>query len=426
MSHRRFVAARLSLICAVVGAAGCAAGDQTGAAWAGTVDTLPGGALVVRNPPGALWDSATAWRFEEELRVGSTEGDEPGAFAGVNALLVDPAGRMYVLDRQLKAVQLFAADGAHLRTIGREGGGPGEFADPVGLGWDTAGALWVVDPGNARYAMFDTSGRHLGAHRRLVAGYSVPWRGGFDLAGYLYDPTRVRRGDEGRGALVRQRLVTDGGPQAADASPAAAIADGAAGAETRLVVVDTVYLPPEPEADEFVLRTPSGATISTAAPFAPSLVWRLDPRRGLWAGTSDAYRVVHRSLAGDTLRVIERDVPPPPATDVDRAGLDEQYQWFTRQGGRIDLSRVPSSKPHFDALVVDDLGNLWVRPVRERDAPGSRFDVFDADGRYLGAVETPLAFYPWVMPVFAGEKAYAVVRDELDVSYVVRLRLVKP
>jgi hypothetical protein len=52
---------------------------------------------------------------------------------------------------------------------------------------------------------------------------------------------------------------------------------------------------------------------------------------------------------------------------------------------------------------------------------GSRIsDVYDRDGRYLGVVQMPERFQP---RTFRGDKIYGVWRDELDVQYVMRVRV---
>ena len=52
---------------------------------------------------------------------------------------------------------------------------------------------------------------------------------------------------------------------------------------------------------------------------------------------------------------------------------------------------------------------------------GQDWDVFDAAGRYLGVVTMPPDFAPMV---FLHDQIYGVWRDELDVQYVLRLRIV--
>ena len=94
--------------------------------------------------------------------------------------------------------------------------------------------------------------------------------------------------------------------------------------------------------------------------------------------------------------------------------------------------------PAFYQFHTGDEGTLWVQPVRSpaelpdealerynfiEDFGGPDWDVFDADGRYLGVVSMPLRFQP---RLFHGDRVYGVWRDDLDVQYVVRLRIVKP
>jgi hypothetical protein len=53
------------------------------------------------------------------------------------------------------------------------------------------------------------------------------------------------------------------------------------------------------------------------------------------------------------------------------------------------------------------------------------FDVFGSDGRYKGTAVTSLRVTPYREPIVRGDRFWAVVTDELDVSYVVRGRLVR-
>ena len=52
-----------------------------------------------------------------------------------------------------------------------------------------------------------------------------------------------------------------------------------------------------------------------------------------------------------------------------------------------------------------------------------RYDVFEADGTYLGVVVPPDEFSPFPDPVFNGDHVWGVTRDELGVARVVRFRI---
>ena len=60
----------------------------------------------------------------------------------------------------------------------------------------------------------------------------------------------------------------------------------------------------------------------------------------------------------------------------------------------------------------------WVEPLR--------YDVFEADGTYLGAVIPPEGFSLSAPPVFGRSFVWAVERGELDVQRVVRYRMALP
>jgi hypothetical protein len=76
----------------------------------------------------------------------------------------------------------------------------------------------------------------------------------------------------------------------------------------------------------------------------------------------------------------------------------ESARRMAEQFGRpVEEDRSPiqyrDTYPFFDALELDTAGNLWVRVPAPAGAGGATmprtWQVFDADGAWLGAVETP-------------------------------------
>jgi hypothetical protein len=85
------------------------------------------------------------------------------------------------------------------------------------------------------------------------------------------------------------------------------------------------------------------------------------------------------------------------------------------------------------------MGSIWVQHMRSpsalsdeesasirenhmmEDLGAPEWDVFDSEGRYLGVVTMPDRFTP---SLFREEVIYGVWRDELNVEYVLRLRIV--
>lgn len=398
-------AATLLASALAVALAACGAGDRApSGAWAGTIDTLAGGIVHVQNPETGIWGPDDAWRIEEELRIGVPDGAGPELFGEIADLAVDDYGRIYVLEGQAQEIRVFDPDGRHIRTFGRPGSGPGEFKQAGAIRWGPDGRLWVVDFGNARYAVFDTTGEYVTMARRTSGLQATPWPGTIDETGRVIDLVVAAYGPPTASLfsppLVRFRIDSQ------DPVPE-----------------DTIRLPPYEPA---TFETGGEGSFSIAVvPFTPHLTWFLDPRGHLWTGLPDRYRVVQHTLAGDTLRIIDRSYRPVPVTAAERAERIEGLKWFTDQGGRIDASRIPSTKPAYQTFFVDPDGYLWVRPQTAEGEESRSHDVFDPEGRYLGVVESDFVIASF-RPLVIGDRLYAITRDEFDIPYVVRARIVRP
>jgi sugar lactone lactonase YvrE len=382
---------------------GCGSADVSGdSAWRGTVDTLPSGTIVVANRGAPV--SASAPRVTEELRIGSMMGEGPEAFGNVRALLVDDEQRIYVLDSQAQEIRVFAPDGQFLHAIGRRGEGPGELKDAAAMGWGPAGELRVVDMGNARISVFSPTGEFLESHQQRGGFSMYPWPGVFEADGGLITVAPLARNGEFAPVLL-------------DYDPA-------------MQVTDTLEMPEfSGEANAFELSG-EGGRIVASVPYAAGLTWDLDADGNFWVAPNTAeYRVHKIDAAGDTLLTITRPYEPIPVTASEVDSAVAQMKWFTDQGGRIDRSKFPSHKPSLSRLFVTRAGYLMVSPTTREPGSGwqtmgSRLDVFEPSGRYVGRLELPDGMrIANPEPVFEGDRVYGVLRDELDVPYVVRLRL---
>jgi hypothetical protein len=361
------------------------------------VDTLPGGAVQVTNPPLAA-DAPPARILDERVRIGAVDGAGPEVFGNISALAVDARGRILVLDAQAAELRIFGPDGAHLRTVGGRGAGPGEFRTPVGLTLHPEGGIWVVDPGNGRYAVMDAEGEAITTVPRPVGFFAWPWPGGFDHGGTLFDVAPDN-------ALVRL--------------------DGDMG------VADTIALGPY-EVPSVSVRRADGAMIaSVRAPFRPARHWRFDPRGFLWSGVSDAFRIARLSLEGDTLAVVRLDTPPLPVSAAEADSASTWVEGFLEElaspGVQVEGdTSVPETKPAFATFVVDDGGRLWVEPTRRPGEPRHLL-LFREDGVLEGAVAVDEGLQlNSVFPVFRNGTLTAVVTDALGTPQVVQYRIVAP
>jgi len=359
--------------------------------------------VLVTNPAVGLWDSTTAWRVVEELRIGTLEGDGPDLFGEVSALEVDAEGRLYVLEGQALEVRVFDRAGRHVRTIGRKGGGPGEFASPIGLAWGPAGDLWIPDPQNTRISVVDTAGNFVRSHRMAGGWVMNPWPGGFDTKGAFYNFVPAPSPDGFAIKMVRF--------------------------DTSLTALDTLT-PPDWTGPEnyFEFVSPDGSSrMRTSVPFTPGLDWELTPDGDFWFVLTGPYELYRVSGKGDTARKVTKPFVEVPVSGEDMDSALAGLEWFTRQGGKVDRSRIPGVKPAVRSLLVADDGYIWIEPnTPDRSDRGRLYEVFDPDGRYLGPLRLPFALSSYPPPVLRGGMLVGVTQDELEVPYVVRARIERP
>ena len=79
------------------------------------------------------------------------------------------------------------------------------------------------------------------------------------------------------------------------------------------------------------------------------------------------------------------------------------------------------------SFFCDDEGNLWVElTATTAEEDGYLFDIFDPEGRYLGALRLPFPLQLSPEPIVRGGILYGATTDELGAPVVVRARIVKP
>lgn len=378
---------------------GCGAEDAS-SGWDGTMTTLESGRVVVENGAAGVWGEGDGWRVVEELRLGSLESEGPEMFGEVRSVELDEAGRVWVLEGQAQEIRVFDATGDHVRTVGREGGGPGELSRAVRLDRAPDGNMWVMDPDNGRLSVFDTAGSYVEGHTALGGFVILPWPGGFDAENRYYAP--IPNFAEG----FRMELARFG---------------------PGLAPLDTLVPPEDPVTrDAFTIERDGVTRVRASIPFGGGLTWRVSPQGTFWALLREEYRLDEIDSAGDTLRTVRKSFEPVPVTGGDVEQAIEDLEWFTDQGGRVDPSLFPSRKPPTRNFFVDDLGHLWVsRTAAAGEEEGRVWDIFDPEGRYLGRLALPFNLALGPMPRVRDDVLYGVVRDEMDVPYVILARLTR-
>ncbi|MCG8469033.1 MAG: hypothetical protein MJB57_12650 [Gemmatimonadetes bacterium] len=380
---------RIWILAAAIGFGAC--GPDEGP----IVERLPGGGTRVENPESGVWGETPRWTLSEVARFGGYDAPSPELqFGSIVGFEVDNRGRVILLDRAAREVRVFHETGP-VRTVGGEGAGPGEFLNPFGIDLDPRGRLWVADAQTGRYTVFDSAGVQVSTVPRELAGWGMPWGGGFGADGELYEPSYDSDPSRGESrAFIRYDV--QGGLRATDSIPL------------------PFHIP-----EFYRVELPDNYRLFRV-PFTPRLRWVFDGSGGFWFGLTDTYRLIHRTFRGDTLMIVERSFDPDPVRSGD---IEEALEALDLPEGLrpgIDRSRIPSTKPVFSTFSVDRLGYLW---VFRADAGGSSVvgDIFDPGGIFLGTLALELSLFP--PPVITAERVYAIVSDDLGAQQLVIYRL---
>jgi hypothetical protein len=417
--------APLALAPMAVLAASCGGDAGAGSTMEVQRDTV-GDTLVVRTLSGSAWGEPA--ELVPEVTIGVLEGEEHLMLGSVRSLAVGEDGTIFVMDGQIPAVRVFDADGAYRTTLGRNGGGPGEFGGPDGgMAMLSDGRLVVRDPGNARLQLFGPDLEPAGTWPVIPGGLNTGTPMFVGPGDTILTPVLANAGAEVRDwRMGLQRVSPDG------------------------TIVDTLLVPrsdyDEPRIEARAGDAENRSVSVNSVPFSPTESWTYHRGGFFLHGVSTSYRV---SLLrpGSPLR-IERVTAPVAVAGGEKAEAEAQATRNMRgtdPNWRWNGPAIPDAKPPFQGIWVGRDGRVWVRVASagvERDDPDYDptdpdsvedrwsepvvFDVYEADGTYLGPVSAPEGFWVYPTPVFDGDRVWAVMRDELDVQRVVRFRVQRP
>jgi hypothetical protein len=415
--HRRAIVACVAWI-----GVACGGGESR---WAGTI-TDSAGVTIVSNSAVGVWTETDRWTVEEELRIGVREGDPEYQFGEIGGIAVDSRGRLFILESQAQQINVYSAEGVYEQTVGARGSGPGEIGGAAALLMGLGDTLVVPDFQNLRINRYAPDGSSLGSS-------PIDMQQGFPL---LFQATAS-------GVLVRQVRQAAFGGQPAIEDPHDVIVRFAADG----TVLDTV------------LTFPSGGTLGTSGGppryevYSAEPAWDCSDELAVIYAVNDDYRLSVYSADGELERVITMPYEPAPVSERDREvflGFVERQlsnAGLSAQGIATMKSRINFAEffPAFANLVAGPEGTIWVQhtqapselsdeerenfnPLAQGGAMGnlgvfgtSDWYVFDPAGRYLGVVTLPARF---TVRTIRGGRIYGVWRDELDVQYVLRLRIV--
>ena len=371
-------------------------------------DTI-GDTVIVRTVTGSAWDGDA--ELVTDLSIGQgVDGPEQYLFGRIASLAVDDDGSIYVLDGQVQELRVFDAEGTYMATLARSGRGPGEIARAEAIALLPDRRLAVRDPGNSRVQVLGPGPNRSEEWRYQAANHMTHSSLWTDTKSRTYLIAR----DLSPSAKEREHVIVLG-PQGEHLDT--------------LATPDAEFAPAILEARRMMGRISSSTT--RVVPFSPTLSWAVHPSGALLVGISTDYRIEVR--LGDRVRRIERHYEALPVTQAER----DYYREFIEHNMRNFQSDwtwegppIPETKPPFIAVHAGRDGRIWVERSAEPRVESElwrgeklRYDVFEFDGTYLGAVDAPEDMAQHPPPVFGTDHVWAVARDELRVERVVRYRI---
>lgn len=315
-------------------------------------------------------------------------------------------GRIAIPDWGLGEVVVVDSAGNWLGAWTREGRGPGETLRPAAASWTDDGHLAVFDIESSKVVFRSADGPvapdipvHQSITAPVMASGELEWVG-------------------------------------VDARGAVALAPGARSDlhAPELYFTSLLYLPPRAEKPDTLAIAPipvvrEGRYRGWSLPGVPRVVGALMADGRIAVGGEDAsYSILVRDTAGAPVLRICRDAPPLPLTADERleTGIPDRMEELA---AALRNAPPPEQPAPYARLFFSADGRLWVqrdrndpiKGVQLHGPPGALYDVFDADGRYLGEVRAPARAS---LVAAAGDRVWAFETGEVDETTVVAYRLV--
>ena len=373
------------------------------------------GVEIVTNR-GKGWGPDEAWRLEPDLQVGERDG--PAAFGRISWVAPGPPGVMLVLDAQSRLVHVFDSAGAEIGRFGGEGDGPGEFRAPAAVTPLADGRLTVAQGFPPVLQWLTAGGDYVTSTRLPLPRDEAGMRTAGSLAIW-----QVTSG----GRVFTQVQVID--PTAADGEmPVALLEIDPSGDAPPDTIANWTWkvsfgedeIPMFKPIPTWMPRSDGVVVLSPGSPY--EIRW-LDPSSGL-------ERVMRRELSAATVTDRHRRLAVAEMGEGMAAGgspqsaIDEMLRKVAFESTVPDVLRVWVSEPD---------GRLWIgvhdpdvfsrqEDITDRDWVNA-LDVFEREGRYLGRIPMPEGFK---LRVVAAGALYGIWKDELEVPFARRYRVIKP
>lgn len=387
------------------------------------------GVRIVRNRGRGEWGAALL-PVREELRIDPFDGDGATGPHAITAVWIGDDGKLYVSLGE-RGLRIFDADGRPLHRIatGRDGA---KAIASILTGWVRRDSLFVYDPDLRRLSLFDTA-------TNLVASWDDPRR-----AGGLVVPAAPA--PEGWIAEVRLPMTRPDVPTGEPfVRPPRRLHRFEPGADT---VGPALFQIP---------RSVRYGAPGTEAGLEPALFesqpyWSFDAAGRLFITSARDYHIdIHDSAGRLAVRIAREYTPAAIGPDaIAHARRLVEMHFDTASGVEPRLRRswleaidrgerlpAPAHMPPLGRLHVAADGAFWVErldavpPARYQlesllgssaDRP-SRWDLFDAAGRFLGTTDLPPGFAPLRL---RGTRVAGVLRARGSADRLLVLGIVPP
>lgn len=331
----------------------------------------------------ALWGPGEGWTIGDEplIEIGAADGGPEHLLDGVAGAVRLSGGDIVIGERTTGELRRYDGNGTLVWSAGGKGEGPGEHGFLAFLGWLPGDSLITYDHALLRIQVFGPDGRVARSIRVEMSGTGFEPR---DILG-VSDRSLVVTFNDRRGEPPPPRVARWPGVRIATHS----LDDGS---------IRTVMDVPGPEAH--MIRE-GGRVGYNLYQFGKG------PRFAVSGGTLalvDTERFEVRSIGlddGSTTRTLRRNEPTRNVTSEHVEAWIETSMSVTRglegmpKSAKEDMRRrmrespMASTLPALHTIHLDRVGNLWVEPFSPLGSDVPPFQVYAADGNWLGDVVIP-------------------------------------
>ena len=364
------------------------------------------GVEVVSNPKQPVPKEGSRKRlvFEEDLTIGSVDGEKNSMFGGLICFNTDDDGNFYVSDTKALRIQKYSPQGEYLLTIGREGQGPGEFRSLSVVRFDKNDNLFICDVTGRKVSFFNKEGKFL-KQIKMPGSYENLY---INSKGLMIASKYEQIPSENALTMISTAELFD-----QDFKPLAEIHK----------IQREMPLPGK----DLSSRVQIMANMISLTAFKPQEFLTLAENDLIYFGYPEKYEINIASPEGKLVKKITREYDPVPVREKDRENFEDmmsQEETFTNMPDDtrkkiFQLIKYPEYKPAYQSFTLIKSGlhqsfalmeNGWLALIADHvEGEYSIFDLFDREGRYVGKFKTTI---PVEGLFFNNGKAYAIATEE--------------